>query len=380
MPAACPRVEAGPRRASIGVLLPFGPGPDQSPGRAGDRLLAGLRLGLGQAASLDATVLTAVCGTGPFEVAAATDRLIDQGVEVLVGALEQWAVELAARICRGRGVALVVAGPGRHVSRDRLPGAVRCTHQLWQASYVMGSWAARQLDGDLFQVVNPAHADDDGVEALRAGFLDAGGSVVGRASTQGRPRGGEVADAVMAAWISGAGTVAVHASGRAAAQIVRAVRSAGLRVDLVLDGLGAEDDALADLTRGEGEVYSASAWCRSDATSFDHQVRSATGLSADAHAAVGHDVAVLVAEAADRLGDRSWSRMVDVLDGVSAVGVRGEMTVDATSGSTTTPIVVRRSRVGRNVVVARHPGLSGVPSSMTAGRSVQAYAGTVAEA
>ena len=378
MSLARPDVDVDPRTAVIGVLLSSSLGHEP----AGDHLLAGLALGLRRDPSLDPTLRAVHTTEG--EVLAAATRLVEEGAEILVAGIGHPTVAGLAELCRERDVALVVAGLGGHVQEDRLPGVLHCTQQQWQASYVMGAWAARHLDGDLFQIVAASHADDDAVDALQSGFLSVGGSVVGRATTHRLADATEVDDAVLAAWVSGAGTVAVHASGQCATDIVRAVRSSGLRVELVVDGLGAEDFALADLDRGDGGIYSASSWCRADAGAFGQEFRTATGHAADPFAAVGYDAAVLLIEAARRLGhDRPWSLLVDVLSGLSVTGSRGRMTVDVATGSANTPIVVRRSRAGRNVVVARRPLVSAPPPTMAftmVGRSPVSYSDEVTDA
>jgi ABC-type branched-subunit amino acid transport system substrate-binding protein len=378
VPPTRPEFDVDPRTAVIGVLLSSSLGHEL----AGDHLLAGLALGLRRAPSLDTTVRTA--RTTEDDVPTAATRLIDDGAEIIVAGVTHPTVAGLADLCRDRGVALVVAGLGGHVQEQRLPGVLHCTQQQWQASYVMGAWAARHLDGDLFQIVAASHAEDDSVDALQSGFMSVAGSVVGRATTHQRPDANEVDDAVLAAWVSGAGTVAVHASGQCATDIVRAVRSTGLPVDLVVDGLGAEDFALAELDRGVGGIFSASSWCRADAGAFGQDFRTATGDAADPFAAVGYDVAVLLIEAARRLGhDRPWSLLADVLSGSSVTGARGRMTVDVETGSANTPIVVRRSRANRNVVVARRPLVSAPPPTMAftmVGRSPVSYSDEVTDA
>ena len=249
----------------------------------------------------------------------------------------------------------------------------------------MGAWAARHLDGDLFQIVAASHADDDAVDALQSGFLSVGG--VGR--RQGHdPRladATEVDDAVLAARVSGARTVAVHAIGA-----VRDRDRAGR----------AFHAASAPSSWSTVSVPRTSPWPSSVAATaastppppgaaptpaaFGQEFRTATGHAADAFAAVGYDAAVLL----DRGGAAARPRSSVVAAGRRAVGAvgdgsRGRMTVDVATGSANTPIVVRRSRAGRNVVVARRPLVSAPPPTMAftmVGRSAVSYSDEATDA
>lgn len=335
---------------SVGVLLPT----DLRHPEAGANLLDGLRLSFAGTARLRAVIRHAEAGLTAAEVLEAAVGLIDGGAHVLVADVDLPLAELLAPLCRERAVALVVSGVGAHRVRQAMPGVLHCNQQLWEASYFMGGWSARHLGADLFQVVAVPDADDAPV-ALREGFLAAGGRAAGMAITHARAAGNDDLETARAARTSGAGTIAIHASGYRAVEIVRAMRAAGIEGDLVVDGLAAEDFALTDLGRGSGGIYSASSWCRSDSTAFADRFRLVSGRAADPYAAVGHDAAALIAEGARRLtrqGD-GWAALAEAVGGLTVQGSRGLMTVDPVSLSTTTPVLVRRVRAGRNTVVAR---------------------------
>jgi len=348
------------RRLSVGLLVPG----HLSHAGAGQQLVAGFRLGLDRHRDLRAEVRRAEVDRGFAGAVGAASDLIDGGARVLVAGVAQPVVERLAGLCAQRGVALVAAGAGAHVVADRLPGVLQCTQQHWQSSFVMGGWAARHLDQGLFQIVAAPDAGYDSVYALRRGFQAAGGAVAGRAMTHDRPQGTGASDAALAARISGAGTVAVHATGPRVGEILRALRAARVHADVVVDGLGAEDFALAGLGRHGAGVYSASTWCRADATDFAKAYREATGRTADPFAAVGYDAATLVAAGARRLGGRPWRRLPEVLAGSRVEGSRGLLRVDARTRSVHSPVLVRRVRSGRNTVVVRRPGVAGVPPQL----------------
>ena len=345
---------------TIGLLVPFHPGARA----AGRHFLQGVELGLAGATGVPAMVVDVEVGVGYVEAADSLVRLLDDGAQVVVAAVNEPVAELLASICRSRGVGLVVAGVGSESAAVRGPGVVHCTQQHWQAMVAMGDWAARHLDDGLFQVVSAPDAEYDAVRALRLGFEAAGGRVSGRATTHDRYDSTGVAEAAVAARASGARTVAVHATGHRLTEVVRGLRRAGVQ----RRDRGRRDRA----RRGRGRpaagapsgLYSTSSWCRSDAADFAGAFHATTGETADAFAAVGYDAALLVAEAARRMADGggSWSALDEVLAGATLDGSRGPLVVDAATASATTLAagapVARRAALRRGSP-HRRPGAAG---------------------
>jgi hypothetical protein len=229
----------------------------------------------------------------------------------------------------------------------------------------MGDWAARHLDDGLFQVVAAPDAEYDAVQALRRGFEAAGGRVSGSATTHDRYDGTGVDEAAAAARVSGARTVAVHASGHRLAEVLRGLRRAGVRAEILVDETATDATAADRVGRTDG-LYSVSSWCRTDATDFAQTFRAATGETADAFAAVGYDTALLVTEAARRLAadGGSWSAIDELLAGATLDGARGPLVVDAATSAATSPLRVRRSRAGRHAVVGRRTVLPVPPDGV----------------
>ncbi len=346
---------------TIGLLVPFHPGAPA----AGRHFLQGVELGLAGATGVPAMVVDVEVGVGYVEAADSLVRLLDDGAQVVVAAVNEPVAELLASICRSRGVGLVVAGVGSESAAVRGPGVVHCTQQHWQAMVAMGDWAARHLDDGLFQVVSAPDAEYDAVRALRLGFEAAGGRVSGRATTHDRYDSTGVAEAAVAARASGARTVAVHATGHRLTEVVRGLRRAGVQAEIVVDETGHDEAAGDPLGRADG-LYSTSSWCRSDAADFAEAFHATTGEMADAFAAVGYDAALLVAEAARRMADGggSWSALVEVLAGATLHGSRGPLVVDAATASATSSLRVRRSRAGRHSVVGRRTAVPVLPDSV----------------
>ncbi len=320
-----------PRRTlNVGMLVAD---PADRPGRS-SRLLGGLRLGLDLARDLDVRV-TAIGATayGPALLDAAT-ALLEGGADALV-VTTTGVAGLVGPLCATRGVGLVVADEGDRVSHPAVDrsGVLRRTEQHWQEAYVLGQWAGHHLDGALFQLHTRDEEQGDGVLALRAGFLEAGGDVVG--SVEVWPKSATAAALVARA--SGARVVAVHATGHQLNEIVRALRAARLPAEIVVAGRGVDERTLAELGRG-GPLYAATAWHRADVPDLVVALERGTGERAEAVTALGYDVAGVLVDACRR----------DVLPDLT--------TVPAERG-----LVVRRATAGRTSVVARRDVPAEVP-------------------
>lgn len=336
------RPEVPRRSLRVGVLVTD---PADRPGR-GNRLLAGLRLGLEQARDLDTSV--SAVGASPFGPALldAAAGLLDEGVDVLmvtaggVGALVE-------PLCATRGVGLVVADEGHVVTRpaQHRRGVLRRTEQHWQEAYVLGQWASRHLEGSLFQLVTRDEEQGDGVVALRAGFIESGGAVAGTVEVW--PRSARAAAQV--ARVSGARVIAVHATGQRLLEIVNALRAARVPAEIVVAGRGVDERELVELGRG-GPLYAVSAWHRADFPELARSLERATGERADASGAIGHTVAGELIEACreDALGDLS-------------------------GGDDDLRLVVRRAASGKVAVVARRTAPAVAPD-LAAVASVPAIA------
>jgi hypothetical protein len=326
--ASAPRLSAdglarliAPRQATlvVGVLA----GPTHS-GFAGD-VQAGLA---GCAADVRAVTVEA-----PYRGAAVdAARMLEAGVRVIVTDLPAQVLRRLAPLCRQYGAALVAVGPGtQEVPDPLLDGVVHVTEQRWEAAFGLGDWAARQLGGRLFHVIAAPEAEYDVVDALARGHRGAGGEVTGSATPHDGASDSGVEDAAMTALMSGADTVAVHATDRAA-EIVRVVRRTCGDVAIVLEG--PDERAVAELSRRFGALY------------------SATALGARSTAV---DAGRLVAAGASLLTEQSrpWSALTEVLGGANVELTDGPVVVDPLTHSARSQVVVRRTSTGRPTVVAR---------------------------
>jgi hypothetical protein len=324
------RSHAPRRTLHIGLLAAD---PADRPGRS-SQLLGGLQLGLDQARDVD-VVVTEIGATayGPALLDAAAG-LLDGGVDVLV-VTTTGVARLVAPLCAARRVGLVVADEGDRAehSVQHGHGVLRHTEQHWQEAYVLGQWAGRHLEGSLFQLVTLDEEPGDGVLALRAGFVESGGTVAG--SVEVWPKSSSAA--ALVARVSGARVIAVHAAGHQLHEIVRALRAARVPAEIVVAGRGVDERTLAELSRG-GPLYAASAWHRADVPDLVVVLERGTGERADAVTALGYELAGALVDACRR----------EVLPDLS--------TEPAARG-----LVVRRAASGRISAVARREAPAEVP-------------------
>ena len=306
----------------VGVLVTD---PADRPGR-GSRLVAGLRLGLEQARDLDTSVTAS--GASPYGPALvdAAASLLDDGADALV-VTSAGVAGLVAPLCSARGVGLVVADEGDRIAHpaQHRRGVLRRTERHWQEAYVLGQWACTYLEGSLFQLVTRDEERGDGVLALRAGFVESGGTVAGTVEVW--PKSSTAAAQV--ARVSGARVVAVHATGQQLREVVTALRAARVPAEIVVAGRGVDEGDFAELGRG-GPLYAASSWHRADHLDLAMALERGIGSRPDVTVALGYDVASALVDA----------RRDDALADLVTVGTEQQL-------------VVRRTVSGRMCVVAR---------------------------
>jgi branched-chain amino acid transport system substrate-binding protein len=343
--------------------------------QSGRSLLDGLAVGFAASPYVVATLDSRPVAYGLVGAVEGATELVASGAQVVVAGISAPASRLLADACAEAGVGLVLANVGAHVvSGPQRPGVLHSTMQHWQSALVAGQWAASELGRRLFTIVSVPDAGYDTVFAVRRGFVAAGGEFLGAALTHESGDGG-VAAAVKAARTSRADVVAVSASGRRAAEIVRACRAGGLKAALVVDSLALEGFAIGELGRTAIGVHSVASWTRSTDTAagraFVQTYRAQTGRSPDAFAALGHDTALLVAEGVRRVfaSGRPWSELAESLAGAKVPGARGTQIVHRTLRTVSTPLAVRQVRaksgVPKHVVVAGRPRVVGTPASMS---------------
>jgi ABC-type branched-subunit amino acid transport system substrate-binding protein len=364
---------ASRRAVTLGVLTPSVPGRPAVAAR-GQALVEGLRVGLGPRRS---TLLREEVPHGYAGAAAALQRLLDGGADVVVAAVGAPVAEGLEAACRDAGAALVTAGVGAHVVADRgrkRPDAVHNSLQHWASALTLGRWAAAKRGRTMHAVVAAPDAGYDSVFALRRGFTARGGSVVGLTITH---NGTDLSDLVADVRRTRPAVVGVSASGGRAVEVVRALRAAGITAPVLLDDLALAEGGLSALGRRGRGVFTAAS--RVDAELLRQlraQLRTA-GVGPTPYAVLGHDTGLLVAAGLDRLGSRPSAALPRVLAGTRVAGVRGVQVVHPRLGTVSTPLEVRRVRPARATTtrVAKRARVGGAAPAMAvvAGRDGSGY-------
>lgn len=375
--ATAPAQAAPGRRPRVGVLaerLPTRP----RVARRADALAAGLAIGLGVA---DARILRAETTSSNEDLAAAVEELVRAGAQVVVAALSTPIAARLGELCAEAKVALVVANSGAHVVDEQTvaaaPRALHVSTQHWQSAMSAGGWARRAHGRRMHVVVAGPDAGYDSVYALQRGFAAAGGAVVGTSLTHGSTR---LADLVADVRASRPEVIGVCATGTRAAEIVNALRGAGIGLPIVLDPLAAESGAITALgARGRGLHLVAPQADAGRRRALARALRSRGHARPDAYAILGYDTALLIAAGARRLGSRSWSSLPAVLAGARVAGVRGVQKVHPRLGTVSTPLAVYRiSRVdgaSRLRAVVARPRIAGdrATAKVLRGRTASGY-------
>lgn len=171
----------------VGIALPeFG-----AEERRAQAWLAGLKLGLGQAAAIEIEAAGALA----MQVCQASERLLQRGVQVVVGAIAPIRARDVGRSLQRSNAVFLNAEPGAHILRANDGHAKVFHHTLhaWQASYATGRWAAGAAGRRAAIVASFRESGYDTLAAFRLGFAAAGGEVVSQeiSGIPGRERSAE---------------------------------------------------------------------------------------------------------------------------------------------------------------------------------------------
>lgn len=369
-------VGAAPGRSPrVGVLAEKVPG-RPAVGRRADALAAGLATALG-----GSRILRAEATTSNADLEAGLEALVRGGAQVVVAALSTPTAARLGGLCAERQVALVVANSGAHVVDEQVttaaPSALHVSTQHWQSAMSAGGWARQAYGRRLHLVVAGPDAGYDSVYALQRGFTAAGGRVVGTTLTHRTvPLAGLVAD------VRGSrpDVVGVCATGVRAAEIVRALRRAGIGLPLLLDPLAVESGAVAELgASGRGAHLVAPRIEAEPRRLLARTLRSRGQGGVTAYSMLGYDTGLLIAAGARRLGSRGWHKLPTVLAGARVDGVRGVQKVHPRLGTVSVPLAVYRIKrvegTSKLKAIASRPRIAGDRATATVlrGRTASGY-------
>ncbi|MFS3128053.1 ABC transporter substrate-binding protein [Nocardioides sp. Bht2] len=346
--------------------------------RRADAVAAGLAIGLGVR---HPRILRAEASTSTEELTAAVKGLAGQGAQVLVAAFSTPTAARLANICADHQLALVVANAGAHVVDERTtaaaPAALHVSTQHWAAAMSAGGWARRTYGRRMHIVVAAPDAGYDSVYALQRGFAVAGGRVVGTTLTHGATGLEGLVTEVRATQPD---VVGVCATGTRAAEILRALRAANLKLPVILDPLSMESGTLSALGGQARGLHLVAARIDPERhRTLARALRSRGQGAVDAYSILGYDTGLLITAGARRLGSRTWAKLPAVLAGRSVAGVRGIQKVHPRLGTVSVPLAVYKVKrvdgTSKLKAIASRPRIAGDRATATVlrGRTASGY-------
>jgi branched-chain amino acid transport system substrate-binding protein len=344
----------------IGVLVPSG---SRYP-RMGENLLAGLELGLDRTGAAATSLVVRHVEGGYAGAYGSARELLDGGADLVVAGVSAPVARQLEPLFRERRRPLIVANVGAHVVRpdERSPFVLHNSLLDWQAAYSMGVWAAGHAGRRVLVLTSMADAGYDSIYAFRRGLATSGGRVVETIVTHAgetqslRSRLDDLAETPSAVY--------VVASGKNAAEIVRAYRASGLRAPLLASAFAVDDYVLPSLGAGARGVRSVASWATAVADKdFAAAYKQRSGRRPDAFAVLGYETALLLAA-----GMRRRDGLIAALHGARVHGLRGTLTVDPRTNTVDAPLYLRKVRglPGRaaNVVLRRAPAVGAFPRAL----------------
>jgi len=354
--AWAPRMElvAANRSASkplrLGVMLPS----SRVYPQLGDNLLAGLILGAGREGRA-IELAREDLGVEPGMALSAARRLAEkERVDALLGVIHPEIASRLAPLLAEKRIPLWVCEAGASAVNTVSPWIIYHTLHYWQAQWLLGDWAARNLGKKAAVAVSLYDSGYDALYAFRLGFEAAGGEIVQTCVTHLDPRDDGLAAAMTdIVRVRPDFTYGLYC-GQAAADFVAAYGRAGLAGKIPLAGSAfmAADDLLPIHGEAALGAISCSPWANDAGNAayaaFEEVYRARMGRGADLFAALGYDTGRLIAQ--------TTGRGADTLAHVAFAGPRGHLTVDTATRQTRAPLYVREARwVGgalRNVTIA----------------------------
>lgn len=344
-----------PEGVTLGVLLPETTViPDGSA-----RWLSGFETYLRRNATQQGvrfTLQPATIDGGISSARRATEYLLDQGVDLLVGMVGTGTAVTLQHLLEAHNTALIVSNVGADVPRhdEQFPHLLPVSLSFWQANWAFGTWARRAFGARAFMATSFYDSGFDAQYAFRRGFEAAGGTVVDSVVTH-VPAGPDSLDQVFAR-IDAATPDFVYASyaGDDAVEFVRAYADADLAARIPLSGSAflVDESLLQRHGRSALNITTALPWASNVRTNaarhFVNVYQQQTGRPVDALALLGFDTAAIIVEAVSATDSVQSAHLREVLAGVELDSPRGRVRIQPEGFTLQSPIYVRE--------VQRHGG------------------------
>ncbi len=272
---------AGSRQPlKIGVLLPQSRiYPD-----LGANLLAGMRLYFEQGAEHEVTLLAEDTGLWPSGAIRKSRKLLGEDkVDLVVGLVSSKMMVWLHDLYREHQTPLIVSNMGADVPRRKDLNRYIFHHSFnkWQATWLLGSWAAKTIGQKAMMVASLYDSGYDSFNAFRYGFEEGGGKIID-SQVAFAPSGLEKSAETVVAELAKSKADVVYACfcGKAAVSFVKAYHEAGLDKQMPL--LGAPFLADQRLWAAQGKaaegIKSAFAWAKELQTPANKAFVTAVGI------------------------------------------------------------------------------------------------------
>ncbi|HWA91583.1 MAG TPA: penicillin-binding protein activator [Rhizomicrobium sp.] len=284
-----PNMAEGKTPLRVGVILPFS---NVSPGTKAlaGAMLKAAQLALYDSGNRDMVLITADDSQKPQEAAAAAERLLAQGAEVIIGPLFAASVSAVAPIARDRGVPVLAFSTDRTVAGD---GVYLLSFQPQNEVKRVVAYALAEGHKNFAALVPSTSYGEVSERAFREAVKDGGGTVsaVERFLPTGAASATKQADAIAK---TGADAVFVAQGGATLRAIAPALGTGADGAKMKLLGTGLWDDPA--ITR-EPSLHDG--WFAAPAPEIDHEFvskyRSTFGAPPPQLAALAYDAVSLIA-------------------------------------------------------------------------------------
>lgn len=271
----------------------------------------------------------------------ATHLLNEAHVDLVIGMVSADTAMRMRPIFEAKQRFLVVASAGESILHEHeySPLIYHSTLNYWQANFRMGQWAAAHLGSRVFMASSFYESGFDSLYAFQRGFEQAGGMVVGTATTHRLPDNDEVGGTLAAIEASQSDVVFAAYSGKDAHHFMHQYAATSLagRAPLIGTPFMYSDSEIAPV-----DFYYGAAWLPELDTApnvdFVTRYRRTIGHTPDAFAVLGYDTAQLLVQAIQNAGLKN---LVDGLANARFEGPRGQM--DMTKQLVHSPIVIARA-------------------------------------
>lgn len=306
----------------------------------GRDLTNGLALALNHA-PFSAQLHSIEYGTTITEAYNAADDLLKEGAHVIVATTGTKGIETISDLCAAAERPLIVANTGEDVVRDvaATPFTFHSTLNSWQATYALGQWAVQNRGRRAMSIAGFYDSGYDSLYAFEAGFVAAGGEIIGRHISHITPDKNEFSGVVDAVHTYQPDFVFAAYTGTVANRFLSDVMGQ-LRVPV----LGTP--FLTEFFPVPG-ILSGSAWSptlkTSATTNFLDLYQKSTDTVPSILALLGWDTGTLIATAFQNAGSTDGRALQSTLRTASFASPRGMLRMDPITQSTLGPLYLRRS-------------------------------------